>query len=79
MFWDNRVTSLETQALEPLKAMEEMRGTAYPEDAAMDRVVARLKAIPEYVSLFDDAFGKGRSTRTVSDELSPASSARSLR
>ena len=59
MFWDNRVTSLEAQALEPLKAMEEMRGTAYPEDAAVDRVVARLTAIPEYVSMFDDAFGKG--------------------
>ncbi len=30
MFWDNRVRSLEAQALEPLKAMEEMRGTALP-------------------------------------------------
>jgi len=26
MFWDNRVKSLESQALEPLLAMEEMRG-----------------------------------------------------
>src|SRR6185295_4914456 len=26
MFWDLRVRSLETQALEPLKALEEMRG-----------------------------------------------------
>ena len=36
MFWDNRVRSLEAQALEPLQAMEEMRGTAYSEDAAVD-------------------------------------------
>ena len=59
MFWDNRVRSLEAQALEPLKAMEEMRGTAYSEDVAVDRVVVRLQAIPEYVSLFEDVFGPG--------------------
>ncbi len=59
MFWDNRVRSLEAQALEPLKAMEEMRGTAYPEDAAVDSVVARIQAIPEYVSLFEQVFGPG--------------------
>jgi cytochrome c peroxidase len=28
IFWDLRVRSLETQALEPLKALEEMRGGA---------------------------------------------------
>ncbi|HJO37471.1 MAG: cytochrome c peroxidase [Vicinamibacterales bacterium] len=59
MFWDNRVRSLEAQVLEPLKALEEMRGMAYAEDAAVDRVVARLQAIPEYVSLFAAAFGSG--------------------
>ena len=56
MFWDSRVRSLELQALEPLKALEEMRGTAYEEDIALDRVVARLLAIPEYVALFREAF-----------------------
>ena len=60
MFWDNRVRSLEAQALEPLKATEEMRGTAYTEAAAVDRVVARLRAIPAYVSLFEDVFDDGR-------------------
>ncbi len=59
MFWDNRVHSLEAQALEPLKAMEEMRGTAYSEGAAVSTVVARLQAIPEYVSMFEDVFGPG--------------------
>lgn len=57
MFWDNRVASLETQALEPIKAFEEMRGSTYPEEEAVDSVVARLRAIPEYVQLFEGAFG----------------------
>ena len=61
MFWDNRVRSLEAQALEPIKALEEMRGTAYSEEAAVDTVVARLQAIPEYVTLFERAFGSGES------------------
>ncbi len=61
MFWDNRLRSLELQALEPIKAFEEMRGTAYPEDAALDMVVARLEAIPEYVAVFEHAFGTGAS------------------
>ena len=30
MFWDLRATSLEAQALEPLRTFEEMRGWAYP-------------------------------------------------
>jgi cytochrome c peroxidase len=57
MFWDNRVRSLELQALEPLKALEEMRGTAYPEDEAVATVVARLQAIPAYATRFESAFG----------------------
>jgi len=57
MFWDMRVASLETQALEPIKAFEEMRGNAYGEGRAVDAVVARLNAIPEYRALFGKAFG----------------------
>jgi len=56
MFWDHRVSSLETQALEPIKAFEEMRGSAYAEDVAVDSVVSRLRTIPEYRRLFDEAF-----------------------
>jgi cytochrome c peroxidase len=56
MFWDSRVRSLERQALEPLQALEEMRGTAYSADVAVDSVVARLRAVPEYVVLFEGAF-----------------------
>jgi len=61
MFWDMRVESLESQALEPIKAFEEMRGNSYEADKAVDAIVARLKAIPEYRSLFAKAFGSTNS------------------
>jgi len=57
MFWDLRVRSLEAQALEPLKALEEMRGSTYAEDHAVAAVVSRLGAIAEYRNLFTRAFG----------------------
>jgi len=56
MFWDNRVNSLETQALEPIKALEEMRGSKFTEEEILGIVVDRLKAIPEYTQLFKTAF-----------------------
>jgi cytochrome c peroxidase len=57
MFWDLRVQGLEAQALEPIKAVDEMRGGAFPEDRAVATVVARLTALPEYRRLFTRAFG----------------------
>lgn len=57
MFWDLRVQSLEAQALEPLKAQEEMRGDGFPAHLAVREVVVRLNAIPEYRRLFTRAFG----------------------
>ena len=60
MFWDVRARSLETQALEPLKALEEMRGHTYPEDTAVDTVTLRIDAIAEYRRLFAAAFGGER-------------------
>jgi cytochrome c peroxidase len=57
MFWDMRVKSLESQALEPLKAREEMRGDTYPENEAVEKVVAKIQANAEYRSLFAGAFG----------------------
>ncbi len=59
MFWDHRVTSLELQALEPIKSDVEMRGTAYSEDAILDEVVGRLAAHQEYRGRFAAAFGRG--------------------
>jgi len=77
MFWDNRTRSLEAQALEPIKAFEEMRGSAYPEEVAVDSVLARLRTVPEYVRLFDEAFGSaGIQSETLAKAL--ASFERSL-
>ncbi|MFN8388501.1 MAG: cytochrome-c peroxidase [Anaerolineales bacterium] len=51
LFWDGRADSLEQQMSVPLHADNEMAGND-------SETVARLKAIPEYVKLFDAAFGK---------------------
>lgn len=55
-FWDGRARGLEEQALLPIAARDEMRGDAYPEEVALDSVLARLRAIPEYVERFGRAF-----------------------
>lgn len=60
MFWDVRTRGLETQALEPIKAQDEMRGTAYTEAKALATVVARVAGIGEYQLLFAQAFGAPR-------------------
>ncbi len=57
MFWDLRVRGLEAQALEPLKAPDEMRGEAFPEARAVSAVVSRLNGNAEYRRLFAGAFG----------------------
>ncbi|MEO9892271.1 cytochrome-c peroxidase [Aurantibacter sp.] len=66
MFWDERVRSLEKQALEPIKALEEMRGNNFSEDEILDVIVQRLKVIPEYQALFDLAFDSTNSV-TISN------------
>jgi len=58
MFWDSRVKSLEKQALEPIKALEEMKGHRYSEENILEEIVNRLKKIPEYQNLFEIAFDK---------------------
>jgi cytochrome c peroxidase len=65
MFWDIRVFSLETQALQPIKTFEEMRGNAYPENAALGTVVSRLNEIAEYRALFAKAFGQAGNAGSV--------------
>ena len=57
MFWDNRTESLEAQALEPIKSAEEMRGDFFTEEEIIEEVVGRLTNIPEYLTLFEQAFG----------------------
>lgn len=55
-FWDGRVNGLEEQAKVPITSRIEMAGDAYRAEVARDSVVARLRAIPEYVDLFREAF-----------------------
>jgi len=57
MFWDNRLRSLEAQALGPLLSFEEMRGHALSENVALDSLVNRLRNIGQYDTLFTAAFG----------------------
>jgi cytochrome c peroxidase len=61
MFWDLRSESLEKQALEPIKAFEEMRGHAFTEKEALPIILKRLQNISSYQSLFTKAFGKENS------------------
>jgi cytochrome c peroxidase len=57
MFWDNRARSLEGQASGPIRNLDEMRGTQFGEDQIFPELERRLAEIPEYVGLFDAAFG----------------------
>lgn len=57
MFWDSRMSSFEEQCQGPPGSRSEMRGDAYEADDAMDSIALRLAANPEYVQLFNDAFG----------------------
>ncbi|MEX0314862.1 MAG: cytochrome-c peroxidase [Allomuricauda sp.] len=61
MFWDDRTKSLEKQALEPIKALEEMRGRNFKEGEILEVVIERLRNIPEYQTLFADAFNEPES------------------
>jgi len=49
-FWDGRASDLEDQARFPITSEKEM-------NQKPDELVSELRAIPEYVRLFDDAFG----------------------
>ncbi len=63
LFWDGRAGTLEEQSLVPLTHADEMGGA--------DTVVmlAELNAIPEYVDLFEGAFGDGVSLENVQRAL----------
>jgi cytochrome c peroxidase len=50
LFWDGRESSLEQQVSAPLHSPIEL-------DKAPDEVISELRSIPEYVALFEAAFG----------------------
>ena len=56
MLWDGKDRGLEAQALRPLIVRVELRGDAYEREMAVDSVLTRLRGIPEYVALFEQAF-----------------------
>ena len=64
MFWDARMLSFESQCQGPPNSRSEMRGDAYDPDPSMDTLVARLSAIPQYVSWFNNAFSEGAASVT---------------
>lgn len=65
MFWDLRTKSLELQALEPIKALEEMRGHDFHEEEILNEIISRLNKIPAYISLFKKAFGNTATINSV--------------
>jgi cytochrome c peroxidase len=78
MFWDDRVKSLEKQALEPIKTLEEMKGDHFEKSEILNEVAQRLKNIREYRALFADAFGEHVSIDSVSISQAIAAFERTL-
>ncbi len=56
MFWDNRASGLEEQALLPILSKEEMRGELIAEEDIIDTIVQRLNSFESYRQLFENAF-----------------------
>ncbi len=56
MFWDNRVSSLALQALEPIRDLKEMRGEQFSREQIEAEIVARVAAIDEYRLQFANTF-----------------------
>jgi cytochrome c peroxidase len=56
MFWGGGAFGIEDQALNPIAADKELRGTTYPKVHAIDSVLTRLRSIDGYVDRFADAY-----------------------
>ena len=69
MFWDNRVLSLEAQAMIPIRSREEMRGDACTEPQAVTQMVGRIAAVQAYRNLFAQAFKSDVSAERVTLSL----------
>jgi parallel beta-helix repeat protein len=61
-FWDGRAEDLEEQARGPITSHEEM-------DEDPEKLIAELKAIPEYVRQFDGVFGGSNGSGVTLDNL----------
>jgi cytochrome c peroxidase len=78
MFWDSRVAGLESQVLEPMQALEEMRGDAYGKEEILSVISSRVAAIPEYRAEFGRAFGGDSAVTMANVAKAIASFERSL-
>lgn len=65
LFWDGRANDLEDQARNPITAEDEM-------NQKPDDLVRELKAIPEYVSMFETAFGVSGESAVTFDNVTGA-------
>jgi cytochrome c peroxidase len=65
LFWDGRAADLEEQAKFPITSPDEMAQNP-------DELVKELKAIPEYVRLFDAAFGGQSGSAVTFDNVARA-------
>jgi cytochrome c peroxidase len=64
LFLDGRQTSLEAQALEPFTVEDELA------NPSLDVVIERIRQLPDYDGLFEEAFGEGPSPRAVGQAIS---------
>ena len=72
MFWDNRVNSLEAQALGPIRSEAEMRGKNISEQQIDAEIESRLAAIPAYELAFQATFGARAESAVTIDRVTRA-------
>ena len=65
MFWDNRVQSLEQQALVPIRSAAEMRGDACTEAQAVPAMLERLRAVPDYARRFEGTITEAKVSNAI--------------
>ena len=78
MFWDSRLRGLEAQALEPIKAIEELRGDHETPEQAVRDAVSRIGAVAEYRELFRQVYGTDAPVSAVNVARAIATFERSL-
>jgi cytochrome c peroxidase len=63
LFHDGRAASLEAQALDPLRAADEMG------NPSLDFVVDEIKGLEDYAGFFEAAFGRGPDAETIAQAI----------
>ena len=63
LFLDGRQSTLEKQALEPFTVEDELA------NPSLDVVIDRIRQLPDYAGLFEEAFGEGPSPQTLAHAI----------